>query len=152
MESLLGGVEEERRKLDSVEEERRELGGVEEERRELGGVKEERREQGEESFGERTLKATSDNKLEEEPCEPQGANTTSSTSPNTDVTSSACPSEGSGGGTLSPRTGWFCQYNLSPQVFMWSSPWDASTSLPPVSSPPSPQVTALNLLHKTLSN
>ena len=105
MESLLGGVEEERRELDSVEEERRELGGVEEERRELGGVKEERREQGEESFGERTLKATSDNKLEEEPCEPQGANTTSSTSPNTDVTSSACPSEGPGGGTLSPRTG-----------------------------------------------
>ena len=85
MESLLGGVEEERRELDSVEEERRELGGVEEERRELGGVKEERREQGEESFGEGTLKATSDNKLEEEPCEPQGANTTSSTSPNTDV-------------------------------------------------------------------
>ena len=42
MESLLGGVEEERRELDSVEEERRELGGgVELERRELGGVKEE---------------------------------------------------------------------------------------------------------------
>jgi len=65
----------------------------------LGGVEEERREQGEENFGEGTLKATSDNKHEEEPCEPQGANTTSSTSPNTDVTSSACPSEGPGGGT-----------------------------------------------------
>ena len=65
----------------------------------LGGVEEERREQGEENFGEGTLKATSDNKHEEEPCEPQGANNTSSTSPNTDVTSSACPSEGPGGGT-----------------------------------------------------
>merc|ERR1719341_2502370 len=52
----------------------------------LGGVEEEHREQGEENFGEGTLKATSDNKHEEEPCEPQGANTTSSTSPNTDVT------------------------------------------------------------------
>merc|ERR1719376_1571027 len=27
----------------------------------------------------------------------------------------------------------------NPKVFMWSSPWEASTSLPPVSSPPSPQ-------------
>jgi len=27
----------------------------------------------------------------------------------------------------------------NPKVFMWSSPWDASTSLPPVTSPPSPQ-------------
>ena len=66
----------------------------------LGGVEEERREQGEENFGEGTLlKATSDNKHEEEPCEPQGANTPSSTSPNTDVTSSACPLKGPDGGT-----------------------------------------------------
>merc|ERR550517_731495 len=67
----------------------------------LGNVEEERREQEEESFGEGTLKATSDNKYEEKASEPQqGATiTSSSTSPNTDVTSSACPLEGPDGGT-----------------------------------------------------
>ena len=75
----------------------------------LGNVEEERREQEqgqEESFGEgTTLKATSDNKKheEEESSEPQQGATasisSSSTSPNTDVTSSACPSEGPDGGT-----------------------------------------------------
>ena len=60
----------------------------------LGGVEEERKE---ESYGEEeTLKATSDNKHEEEPCEPKEAAVAPSTSPNTDVTSSVCPSDSEG--------------------------------------------------------
>merc|ERR1712038_727741 len=60
----------------------------------LGGVEEERKE---ESYGEEeTLKATSDNKHEEEPCVPKEAAVVPSTSPNTDVTSSVCPSDSEG--------------------------------------------------------
>ena len=68
----------------------------------LGGVEEERREQEEESYGE-GRSPPSDNKHGEEQCEPQGATSASSTSPNTDVTSSACPSEGPDGGTQNSK-------------------------------------------------